>query len=112
MLRRHAGYAQRAGLALDERDVVHPVVERLITFEAARQPRRAQLAVDEDERLLDAAVERQQVGVQRFGADFAAFLVERDGADAAGGARALATSTDAVAADILAWLATIPASKQ
>lgn len=33
-------------------------------------------------------------------------------ADAPGGARALAASTDAVAADLLAWMATIPASKQ
>jgi cholesterol transport system auxiliary component len=29
-------------------------------------------------------------------------------ADAAGGARALAASTDAIAADIVAWLATLP----
>jgi cholesterol transport system auxiliary component len=33
-------------------------------------------------------------------------------ADAAGGARALAAATDAVAADINAWLATLPAPKQ
>ncbi|WP_307188476.1 ABC-type transport auxiliary lipoprotein family protein [Massilia sp. CF038] len=33
-------------------------------------------------------------------------------ADAAGGARALAASTDAVAADIIAWLATLPQPKQ
>lgn len=33
-------------------------------------------------------------------------------ADAAGGARALAASTDAVAADILAWLATVDTSKR
>ena len=33
-------------------------------------------------------------------------------ADAAGGARALATSTDAVAADILAWLATVDTRKR
>jgi cholesterol transport system auxiliary component len=32
------------------------------------------------------------------------------GANAAGGARALAASTDAVAADIAAWLATVPAA--
>jgi len=31
-----------------------------------------------------------------------------DSADAAGGARALAASTDSVAADIMAWLATLP----
>ncbi len=33
-------------------------------------------------------------------------------ADAAGGARALAASSDAIAADILAWLATMPARKE
>ncbi|MBC7683924.1 MAG: membrane integrity-associated transporter subunit PqiC [Bdellovibrionales bacterium] len=33
-------------------------------------------------------------------------------ADAAGGARALAGSTDAVAADIVAWLATLPLKKE
>lgn len=33
-------------------------------------------------------------------------------ADAAGGARALAASTDAVAADILAWMATVDTSKR
>lgn len=33
-------------------------------------------------------------------------------ADAAGGARALASSTDAVAADIVAWLATLPPRKE
>lgn len=33
-------------------------------------------------------------------------------ADAAGGARALAAATDAVAADIVAWLATLPTHKQ
>ena len=33
-------------------------------------------------------------------------------ADAAGGARALATSTDAVAADLVAWLATLPQQAQ
>jgi cholesterol transport system auxiliary component len=33
-------------------------------------------------------------------------------ADAAGGARALAAATDGVAADIVAWLATLPARKQ
>ncbi len=33
-------------------------------------------------------------------------------ADAAGGARALATATDGVAADIVAWLATLPAPKR
>ncbi|HEY0063529.1 MAG TPA: ABC-type transport auxiliary lipoprotein family protein [Telluria sp.] len=33
-------------------------------------------------------------------------------ADAAGGARALAASTDAVAADIVAWLATLPQPKE
>ena len=33
-------------------------------------------------------------------------------ADAAGGARALAGSTDAVAADIVAWLATLPLQKE
>ena len=33
-------------------------------------------------------------------------------ADAAGGARALAASTDAVAADIVAWLATLPLKKE
>ena len=32
--------------------------------------------------------------------------------DAAGGARALAAATDAVAADINAWLATLPKPKQ
>lgn len=33
-------------------------------------------------------------------------------ADAAGGARALAAATDGVAADIVAWLATLPTTKQ
>lgn len=33
-------------------------------------------------------------------------------ADAAGGARALAAATDAVAADIVAWLATLPQAKE
>lgn len=33
-------------------------------------------------------------------------------ADAAGGARALAAATDAVAADIVAWLATLPQTKE
>jgi cholesterol transport system auxiliary component len=33
---------------------------------------------------------------------------QADSADAPGGARALATASDAVAADILAWLATLP----
>ncbi|WP_229417191.1 ABC-type transport auxiliary lipoprotein family protein [Massilia sp. Root418] len=37
---------------------------------------------------------------------------EARSADAAGGARALAASTDAVAADILAWLATMPQVSQ
>ena len=35
-----------------------------------------------------------------------------DSADAAGGARALAASTDAVAADIIAWIAALPPRKQ
>jgi cholesterol transport system auxiliary component len=33
-------------------------------------------------------------------------------ADAAGGARALADASDAVAADVLAWLAALPPSKE
>jgi len=96
-------------------------VQVLSTTDAAASPTVLRMEVEDFAQNFDSAASSQGVLVLRasvfrnhklIGQKTFSRSMPAPSADAAGGARALADATDAVAADLLAWLAALPPSRE